>query len=180
METIRRSQARERRYPALRFAGKTVSRVAVVFLVVAIAFSVPFCTVSAFRDATLGYVLRTFNTGADISLYGVSAPQPYLGGGHPTRFPGGSWILTETTRDDSMYLVKYEDVAGDCIEYTKLTASGSGITIDSSTACRSVRSRSQTERCSIRARSTQNSASRTISAASSRSSPPSPRRISLP
>ena len=130
MKTIRRSQARERRHQALRIAGKTVSRVAVVFLVVAIAFSVPFCTVSAFRDATLGYVLRTFDVGADISLYGTSAPQPYLGGGHPAWFPDGSWILTETTRDETMYLVKYEDVAGDCIEYTELTASGSGITID--------------------------------------------------
>lgn len=130
MRAIRRSQARERRHQALRSVGKAVSRVAVVFLVVAIAFSVPFCTVSAFRDATLGYVLRTFDVGADISLYGTSAPQPYLGGGHPTWFPDGSWILTETTRDDTMYLVKYEDAAGDCIEYTELTASGSGITID--------------------------------------------------
>lgn len=134
METIRRSQARERRYQALRFAGKTVSRVAVVFLVVAIAFSVPFCTVSAFRDATLGYVLRTFDVGADISLYGTSAPQPYLGGGHPAWFPDGSWTLTEATRDETMYLVKYEDVAGDCIEYSELAADSSGITIDTENA----------------------------------------------
>lgn len=55
IKTIRRADAKARRGQVLRFAGKAVSRVAVVFLVVAIAFSVPFCTVSAFRDAALGY-----------------------------------------------------------------------------------------------------------------------------
>ena len=69
IKTIRRADAKVRRGQVLRFTGKAVSRVAVVFLVVAIAFSVPFCTVSAFRDAALGYMLRTFDAGTDISLY---------------------------------------------------------------------------------------------------------------
>ena len=134
MKAIRRLQARERRRQALRFTGKAVSRIAVVFLVVAIAFSVPFCTVSAFRDTALSYVLRTFDVGADISLYGASTPQPYSGGGHPAWFPDGSWTLTETARYDTMYVVKYEDDVGDYIEYSELAADGSGITIDTENA----------------------------------------------
>lgn len=132
--TIRRAGAGVRRRQALRFMGKAVSRVAVVFLVAAVAVAVPFCTVSAFRDAALGYVIRTFDAGTDISLYGNSENPPYPGGGHPTWFPDGTWTLTETMRDASMYIVKYKDAAGDCIEYSELSAAGSGLTIDTENA----------------------------------------------
>ena len=134
IKAIRRADTKARRGQVLRFAGKAVSRVAVVFLVVAIAFSVPFCTVSAFRDAALGYMLRTFDTGTDISLYGIPENQPYLGGGHPAWFPVGSWTLTETLRDDSMYVIRYEATVGDCIEYSELAANGLGLAIDTEDA----------------------------------------------
>lgn len=131
LRTIRRADAKKRRKRFLHGAGRAFSRVAVVFLVVAIAFAVPFCTVSAFRTAALDYVIRTFDSGTDISLYGQSSAEPYAGGGQPTRFPDGTWTLVESARDAIMYVVQYENETGDRIRYSETKAQSTGITVDS-------------------------------------------------
>lgn len=131
METIRRSQARERRYQALRFAGKTVSRVAVVFLVVAIAFSVPFCTVSAFRAASLNLIYDTFDKGTSISADDLSESKRELAVKSPSWFPSGTWKTVFLTNEESLYAIRFEDEDANVIFYSEMPADGSTVSIDS-------------------------------------------------
>lgn len=134
IKTIRRADAKVRHGQVLRFAGKAVSRVAVVFLVVAIAFSVPFCTVSAFRAASMNYVVSVFDKGMNFSLYEQPVPKPYSGGGGPTWFPDGTWTLIQSTRDKTTHVLRYENEKGTRVSYTEVKSYGSGITVDSEEA----------------------------------------------
>lgn len=130
IKTIRRADAKTRRGQVLRFAGKAVSRVAVVFLVVAIAFSVPFCTVSAFRAASLNLIYDTFDKGTVISPDVMSGKRD-IAAKSPSWFPSGIWKTVFLTNEENIYVIRFEDSDANVIFYSEMPADGSTVSIDS-------------------------------------------------
>lgn len=58
--------AKRKRQEAGRTAVRVLSKVAIVFLVVAVLFAVPFMTVSAFRATVMNFVIDTFDVGSSV------------------------------------------------------------------------------------------------------------------
>lgn len=130
MKTLRRADAKARRGQVLRFAGKAISRVAVVFLVVAITFSVPFCTVSAFRAASLNLIYDTFDKGTVISP-DITSGKRDNAAKSPSWFPSGIWKTVFLTNEENIYVIRFEDSDANVIFYSEMPADGSTVSIDS-------------------------------------------------
>jgi hypothetical protein len=128
LRLIRRNQEKQRYKNAYHKAGKIVSRVAVIFLVIAIAFAIPFCTVSAFRSSVLNLVIETFDKGTTVKAVPEDGQyaDPVIGNG-PGWIPEG-FSLDYTEKSDSMLVIKYTDSDEHKISYDEFPeAAGTAI-----------------------------------------------------
>ena len=65
--------AKRKRREAGRTAVRVLSKVAIVFLVIAVLFAVPFMTVSAFRATVMNFVIDTFDVGSSVYVDTVNS-----------------------------------------------------------------------------------------------------------
>ena len=129
-KTIRRADAGVRRRQALHFMGKAVSRVAVVFFIAAMAVTVPFCTVSAFRTSSLNLIYDTFDKGTTISADDASGKQE-IAVKSPSWFPSGKWKTVFLDNEENLYVIRFKDSDANIIFYSEMPTEGSTVSIDS-------------------------------------------------
>ncbi len=134
-KTIKHQDLISKRQSAIRGAKKMVVRIAVLFLVCFLVFSIPFCTVSAFRTASLNLVIETFDKGTKIT-----ADEDHLNGSlttlskSPTWFPAGTWRAVFLTNEESLFLIRFEDLDSNVIFYSEIPTDGSMLSIDTEDA----------------------------------------------
>jgi len=122
LRLIKRNQEKQRYKNAYHKAGRIVSRVAVIFLVIAIAFAIPFCTVSAFRSSVLNLVIETFDKGTTVKAVPDDGQyaDPVIGNG-PSWIPEG-FSLIGSSKDSVSMMLQYSDTVGNTITYDELPA----------------------------------------------------------
>ena len=144
IKSIEREFARKKRNAFFGTLSSAVTKAAVVFLVLAVMFAIPFSTVRAFRTAALTYVIEFFDKGVRIQTEpdDESPGQDTLSGTaehtHPNLrwFPEteGGWELTSLTDEEDFFLCAYENAKGTKIEYEESIDSGAGYVFDTEDA----------------------------------------------
>ena len=135
LKTIRQKDTAANRKTTVRAAKKLAARVSVVFLILFLAFAVPFTTVSAFRTATIRFIVDQFGKGAvvcsdensleDDRAYSVKSP---------TWFPEGTWRMVFLSNEGSIYLIDYADENSNKIFYSEGPVEGSTFGFDTENA----------------------------------------------
>jgi len=111
---INREFSRSKRKRAAKTASKLITRVAVVFLAVSLAFAVPFMAVEAFRIKTLNFIVNMFDTHCSITLTPSSTGE-LTGKPELTWIPEGFELDEEHSDEDSM---RYEHENGTYFRYS--------------------------------------------------------------
>lgn len=120
--TIDRHFTSLRRRKAFTAFKKTVSRVSMVFLVVFLIFSITFVNVSAFRDATLNLIEKTFSHGTVIA--GPSSGiMNSISSKTPRWMPEGQWKLEFYSNNPNTVVTRYTRSDGSFINISRFDPS---------------------------------------------------------
>ena len=104
--TAERNPSALRRNRRMAFAWKLFSHVARVFLIAFLVFSLTFSTSSAFRDATLRFVEKTFRRGTAITGWDTTISDN-VSDKAPGWLPDGDWKLSFYVNDPDSVVHRY-------------------------------------------------------------------------
>jgi hypothetical protein len=121
IKLIDRKLAQKNRAVFLNSFGKVVSRVAVVFLVLAIMFAIPFSTARAFRTATLEYLIKIFDDSTHFQKKETTKIDETLGmKRYPLWLPDAKWELISLQNEEDIYSISLNSDNGICLMYEEI------------------------------------------------------------
>lgn len=128
IKLIDRKLSQKNRTEFFKSFGKVVSRVAVVFLVLAIMFAIPFSTAKAFRTATITFLVELFDDGIQVhpDTNNEKTSEMY----HDFMWlPDSDWELVNLSHAGEFFNISYIDSKGTSILYEENTG-GIGLICD--------------------------------------------------
>ena len=118
IKLIDRKLAQKNRTVFFKSFGKVVSRVAVVFLVLAIMFAIPFSTARAFRTATMDYLIKIFNDSTHFQKKETAKVDETLGmKRYPLWLPDEKWELMSLQNEEDLYSILLKNKTGTYLTY---------------------------------------------------------------
>lgn len=133
LKTIDRHFSSIRRKEKMAIIGKAFSHVAKVFLIVFLIFSITFTTASAFREATMDFVIKTFDKGTVINKWQfVKNSTTQIRG--LKWLPEGDWELTYFSINGNSLTLQYDRLDGAFVYFCEIPTSDGSLTIDTEDA----------------------------------------------